>query len=375
MTTSSAARPGPIDGADATLVLPAFTSVLTELGYLDFVAAFNPMALRRESFTAAREAAPPELAALIDLLLLSRPVTRSMMQGLLGDAVGTLVDLRLLRAPDSDVVVMPSLILVNVLGCWMFVQQQQVAPTLYFGDDSFGLMYRILARAKGKCLDLCCGPGAQTLALTARASSVTGIDINPAAVALARINIPLNGVADKAEARVGDLYSPVPGDRFDTIVANPPLLPVPPELSYPFVGDGGDDGFRVTERILSGLPGALSPGGTAHVIGTALGDGISAQLEDELDTWARKCRLHVLMTQVCAVPLLPQTEMFDGLVATVCGYSGVSRDAASGAYADWLRRKSATHLVTFLLSVSNHGVGLDIMDIGGLLPARALWFA
>jgi release factor glutamine methyltransferase len=362
------------DACEATRVLPAFTEVLSEVGYLDFVTTFNPFALRQEAFAAARESAPPTLVTLIDLFLLSRPVSSSRTKDLLGDAFGTLVGLRLLRTSEDDIVVMPNLVLLNVLGCWIFAQQQQIAPMLYFGDDSFGLMYRILGHTKGRCLDLCCGPGAQTLVLATRAPSVIGVDINPAAIALAQINILMNGLAGKAEARVGDLYSAVPDEKFDTIVANPPLLPVPPGLKYPFVGNGGHDGFRVTARILKELPSALALDGTAHIVGTSLGDGLSAHVEDELDRWARKHQLHVLMTQICVVPLAPKTQMFDGLVATICGYSGIPREEASSVYSDWLQSQSATHLVTFFLSVTHNGVGLDVMDFGSVFPATSLWF-
>ncbi len=37
--------------------------------------------------------------------------------------------------------------------------------------------------------------------------------------------------------------------RFDLICMNPPLLPIPSGLGYPFIGDGGPDGLAVTRRV------------------------------------------------------------------------------------------------------------------------------
>src|SRR5690348_13576420 len=108
------------DEGEAAERLPELTKRLSEVGYLDFVAAFNPLSLRQAAFAAARDSAPPELMTLVDLLLLSRPVSSSRAEKLLGDGFRTLVGLRLLRRSDDDRAVMPNLVLLNVLGCWMF---------------------------------------------------------------------------------------------------------------------------------------------------------------------------------------------------------------------------------------------------------------
>ncbi len=39
---------------------------------------------------------------------------------------------------------------------------------------------------------------------------------------------------------------------FSLVVVNPPLLPIPDEIPYPFVGDGGQSGLDITLHILKG---------------------------------------------------------------------------------------------------------------------------
>src|SRR5216683_2391164 len=63
--------------------------------------------------------------------------------------------------------------------------------------------------------------------LAARAGArVVATDIVPEAVDTVRVNARLNGVA--VDARVGDGYAPVAGERFDLICTNPPQMPTPP---------------------------------------------------------------------------------------------------------------------------------------------------
>lgn len=70
------------------------------------------------------------------------------------------------------------------------------------------------------------GTGSGILALSAAlagADKVVALDINPNAVHAARINAATNGVADRVEARLSNLFSAVtPDERFDLIISSPP---------------------------------------------------------------------------------------------------------------------------------------------------------
>ena len=111
----------------------------------------------------------------------------------------------------------------------------------------------------GDLLDLCSGTGIAALVGAARfAEHAWAVDITERSTRFARFNAALNDI-DTVTALEGDLYVPV-GDRaFDRIVANPPYIPVLKD-EYIF-RDGGEDGERVTWRILGGLAKHLRPGG------------------------------------------------------------------------------------------------------------------
>ncbi len=119
-------------------------------------------------------------------------------------------------------------------------------------------------------LDLCCGSGAIGAAIvTARpGADVYAADLDPAAVACARTNLPAHRVFP------GDLFDALPRrlrGRFDLIVVNAPYVPtdaiawMPPEArehEARIALDGGTDGLEVHRRIARLAPQWLAPGGT-----------------------------------------------------------------------------------------------------------------
>ena len=91
-------------------------------------------------------------------------------------------------------------------------------------DPGTALLIEALDPAPGDAvLDLGCGWGSVGIA-AARAvggGRVILVDVNRRAAMLARRNLERNAIAN-AEVRVGSLYAPVAGERFDLIVSNPP---------------------------------------------------------------------------------------------------------------------------------------------------------
>jgi release factor glutamine methyltransferase len=117
-------------------------------------------------------------------------------------------------------------------------------------------------------VDLCCGAGAIGAALAAAVdqAEVHAVDIDPAAVACARRNVP-------GHVYQGDLYQPLPArlrGRVAVLAANVPYVPsgeigfLPPEARAhepPVALDGGPDGLDVLRRVAAGAPLWLAPGG------------------------------------------------------------------------------------------------------------------
>ena len=100
--------------------------------------------------------------------------------------------------------------------------------------------------------------------LAARAGArVVATDIVPEAVETVRVNAMLNGVA--VDARVGDGYAPVAGERFDLICTNPPQMPTPPARvrhdAVAAADNGGLDGWELIDRVIAGAAEHLAPRG------------------------------------------------------------------------------------------------------------------
>lgn len=123
-----------------------------------------------------------------------------------------------------------------------------------------------------RCLDLGTGSGIQALYASAHADRVVATDRNPRAVAFAAFTMALNSI-DNVEARQGDLFEPVAGERFGLIVSNPPFV-ISPHARFDY-RDSGLPGDEICRRIVAEAPSHLEEGGWcqllanwAHISGT-----------------------------------------------------------------------------------------------------------
>ena len=126
-----------------------------------------------------------------------------------------------------------------------------------------------------RVLDLCTGSGvlAVSLAKELPAARVVATEVSEPAVAIARRNTERNEVADRVDIRLGDLWEPVVGERFDLVVSNPPYIAsaVIPTLSAevkrePVLAlDGGPNGLAFYDRICAAARSYLEPGGALVV--------------------------------------------------------------------------------------------------------------
>lgn len=139
-------------------------------------------------------------------------------------------------------------------------------------------------------LDLGCGSGTVAFVLARRAERVFATDINPRAIELARVGVAMNGLTN-VELRLGDLFEPVAGERFDIIASQPPFIGRPSGAADATFLYGGSVGDELAARILSQLPGRLTDNGRAVLLVAwplgaerSLAQRISSALEtDELD--------------------------------------------------------------------------------------------
>jgi Methyltransferase small domain len=118
-------------------------------------------------------------------------------------------------------------------------------------------------RPVASALDVGTGNGVQALLAARHALAVVATDVNPHALAIARLNACLNGVGN-LELREGSYFAPVEGERFDLVTCNPPYV-ISPENRYAY-RDSGLPGDTVSRRVVEQAPKLLEEGGFAHVL-------------------------------------------------------------------------------------------------------------
>jgi methylase of polypeptide subunit release factors len=152
---------------------------------------------------------------------------------------------------------------------------------LGIGQASTTLVQATIRRPAEKALDLGTGCGIQTFHLLQHSRHVTATDISERALAFTRFNLLLNAEAldidpahpeRRVSLRLGSLLEPVAGESFDLAVSNPPFVITPrtageaaaDQFTY---RDGGLPGDDIVASLIRALPGVLTPGGTAQLLG------------------------------------------------------------------------------------------------------------
>ncbi len=164
------------------------------------------------------------------------------------------------------------LVLEQAAGRPIVVLPQVLNPKLFrTGEFLAQTLDARLIRPGATVLDMGTGSGIGAVAAAGWTSQVIAVDINPAAVRCARINVLLNQVEERVEVRQGDLFAPVQGRRFDVVLFNPPYLRGTPRNALEQAFWATD----VVERFAAGLRDHLAPGGAALVLLSTIGDTTS----------------------------------------------------------------------------------------------------
>ena len=118
-------------------------------------------------------------------------------------------------------------------------------------------------RPAERMLEIGAGLGLAAVLAARAGAHVVATDVVAAAVETVRLNAALNGVS--IDARLGDCYAPVPGERFDLVCSNPPQMPTPAgrerDDAAAAADNGGIDGWEILDRIIAGAPAHLAAGG------------------------------------------------------------------------------------------------------------------
>jgi release factor glutamine methyltransferase len=124
----------------------------------------------------------------------------------------------------------PIVVLPQVMNPVLFVTGEFLASLLSPSLSAIGS--GICRVTPARVLDMGSGSGVCAIFAAHFAQRVVAVDLNPAAVRCTRINALLHQVEERIEAREGDLFDPVQGERFDLILFNPPYLPGEPHTAF-----------------------------------------------------------------------------------------------------------------------------------------------
>jgi release factor glutamine methyltransferase len=125
----------------------------------------------------------------------------------------------------------------------------------------------------GRAVDLCTGSGCVAIAFARQRPTweVTGIDLDPGTIELARDNALRLGTVHGVCFLASDLFTPLAaGERFDLVTCNPPYVPTEEYLELDrgirdfeprLALDGGKDGLVLTRRVVEACRERLVPGG------------------------------------------------------------------------------------------------------------------
>ncbi len=200
-------------------------------------------------------------------------------------------------------------------------------------------------------LDLATGSGMIGIFCADKAKKVIVSDINPKAVNYAKFNAILNGVENKMEFKVGNLFSPVKGMKFDLIIWNGPTVAVPetPE-KYPVYSYGGMDGAEFTRKFIDTALSYLKPKGKLQWYDCAVGTKeMPVTMEYLVKKWGGK-KIKVNFNSLTSDPVSLQKSfeiyakynLEQPKFKTPLSCKPVSRKEEL-KWHDWLRERGYTH--------------------------------
>lgn len=153
-------------------------------------------------------------------------------------------------------------------GVPFYVDERAIVPRSFIAElIADGGIDEFLSDQTHRVLDLCTGNG--SLAVLAAMAwpevEVTGADISPDALAVARINVDKHGLQDRIQLQLSDGLAALPGP-WDLILCNPPYVNAASmaALSAEYRAEpvlalaGGDDGMDFIRQLLADAPARMS---------------------------------------------------------------------------------------------------------------------
>ncbi|HYP17775.1 MAG TPA: 50S ribosomal protein L3 N(5)-glutamine methyltransferase [Opitutus sp.] len=155
-----------------------------------------------------------------------------------------------------------------------YVDERVIIPRSYFLEIIPGQLGEWLpdggANVK-RVVDVCTGSGCLAILLAHRfpQARVDAVDLSPAALEVAQINVREHRLAKRVQLFASDVFDAVPPAKYDVILSNPPYEPSqlvdaqPPEFAAEprMAHDGGADGLVIIRKLLRQARDRLAPHG------------------------------------------------------------------------------------------------------------------
>jgi ribosomal protein L3 glutamine methyltransferase len=163
-------------------------------------------------------------------------------------------------------------------GLRFYVDERVIIPRSYFVELIPGLPGLLPASVNVlRVADVCTGSGCLAILLAEAfpEAKVDGLDLSPAALAVAAVNVKAHGAGRRVALHQSDVFDAVPPLKggYDLIISNPPYEPsahvdrqapefkAEPRLAH----DGGSDGLVIVRKLLRQAKDRLAPHGVVAV--------------------------------------------------------------------------------------------------------------
>lgn len=294
-------------------------------------AADGPLATLVRLFLLGVQEAPGRVAAAFPTAGLAGLTAGGVLEDT-GETVRALLDIR----PYSDFLV------VSDQDAALRSGPVQPDHVLGIGGASVSLARAVVRAPARRALDLGTGCGVQALHLAAHCDEIVATDTNPRALTLAAATARLNGMS--WDLRHGSLFEPVPGERFDLIVSNPPFVVGAGEQDYIY-RDSGMAGDALCRTIIEQIGDHLNPGGTAHIMANWIvrGDDWRPRVRE----WLEDTGLHAWVVQ----RELADPVSYVSLWLADAGETPEQAARRGGAWLDWFAEQGVTGIGMGLISL------------------------
>lgn len=177
-----------------------------------------------------------------------------------------------------------------------YVDERVIIPRSYFLEIIPTLAAHLPGGAPVRhAVDVCTGSGCLALLLAHEfpKAHVDAIDLSPAALEVAKINVRSHQLARRVKLHQSDVFDAVPLVKYDIILSNPPYEPsavcddLPEEFKKEprLALDGGKDGLDIIRKLLRQAKERLAPHGIVVIEVGALQWAINREFKSLSPQW------------------------------------------------------------------------------------------